>query len=192
VPRLHLQGMAPTAYGAGCVGARRQLLAHALERHRAEGADRVRVLHVTPQGNEAYQDSLRRPEQRALGAGVAEVWQRLLRRPDRFTSVDSGVFLDPAVTSRQYVLRYGDPVRDEPGLLAAVGVDSSSLSGAPKSSGTANRPRSSPNSRARRGGTRRATSRPRDVITTSSPAPTSWRRRDRWVLASCTPRDLVM
>src|SRR5918992_49164 len=41
-------------------------------------------------------------------------------------------------------------------------------------------------------GTRRATSSPRRVMTTSSPAVTSSSRRERFVLASCTPTDLVM
>jgi hypothetical protein len=38
---------------------------------------------------------------------VSEVWQRLLVRPDRFRSVDPAVFLDPEVTSAEYVSRYG-------------------------------------------------------------------------------------
>jgi hypothetical protein len=86
---------------------RQQLLAHELEKARAHGADRVRVLHVLPPDNEAYQASLARPEHRALGASVSEVWQRLLALPDRFLSVDPAVFLYPAVTSAEYVSRYG-------------------------------------------------------------------------------------
>jgi hypothetical protein len=86
---------------------RQQLLAHELEKARAHGADLVRVLHVLPPDNEAYQASLVRPEHRALGASVSEVWQRLLVRPDRFISVDPVVFLDPEVTSAEYVSRYG-------------------------------------------------------------------------------------
>jgi hypothetical protein len=38
---------------------------------------------------------------------VSEVWQALLRRTDRFTSLDSAVFLDPAITSAEYCNRYG-------------------------------------------------------------------------------------
>ena len=101
---------------------RQQLLAHALER--AGVADRVRVVHVLPPENEAYQQSLARPEPRALGATVSEVWQRLLRRPDRFTSMDPAAFLAPDVTSEEYVLRYApDVVWDEAGLLAALHID---------------------------------------------------------------------
>lgn len=103
---------------------RQQLLAHALETSHAEGAERVRVVHVAPHGNEAYQKSLARTSHRELGATVAEVWARLLRRTDRFLSVDSDLFLDPAITSPEYALRY-DPlvVYDEAGLLAAFEVD---------------------------------------------------------------------
>ena len=101
---------------------RQQLLAHALER--AGVADRVRVVHVLPPENEAYQQSLARPEHRALGATVSEVWQRLLRRPDRFTSMDPAAFLAPDVTSEEYVLRYApDVVWDQAGLLAALHID---------------------------------------------------------------------
>ncbi len=102
---------------------RQQLLAHALEQDRAEGADRVRVLHVLPPGNDAYQQSLARSEHRALGATVSEVWQRLLRRPDKFLSVDSSLVLDPSVTSWEYVLRYGDGlILDVPTLLRTYGI----------------------------------------------------------------------
>ena len=37
---------------------------------------------------------------------VDEVWTRLLRTPDRFLHVDPRVFLNPAVTSPEYVDRY--------------------------------------------------------------------------------------
>ncbi|MEJ7788006.1 MAG: hypothetical protein WKF96_24670, partial [Solirubrobacteraceae bacterium] len=56
---------------------RQQLLAHELEKICAEGADRVRVLHVLSPHNDAYQRSLARSEHRALGDSVSEVWQRL-------------------------------------------------------------------------------------------------------------------
>lgn len=86
---------------------RQQLLAHELEKAQAHGADRVRVLHVLPTANNAYQASLARPEHRAVGGTVSEVWQRMLVRPDRFVPVDSAMFLDEKVTSAEYLLRYG-------------------------------------------------------------------------------------
>jgi hypothetical protein len=88
---------------------RQQLLAQELERAGAEGAHVVRVLHVLDPANEAYQHSLPRPELRALGETVDDVWSRLLRRPDRFQHVDPAVFLDAAVTSPEYVARYALP-----------------------------------------------------------------------------------
>ncbi len=85
---------------------RQQLLAHELEKHHELGADVVRVVHAQPTANAAYQASLSRPSHRELGATVDEVWHRLLRRPDRFTLMDSARFLDPAITSDDYVARY--------------------------------------------------------------------------------------
>ncbi len=89
---------------------RQQLLAHALEQDGAEGATRVRLVHVSPSGNAAYQHSLHRPEHLALGQTVTDVWDKLLRRQDRFLTLDSKIFLKDAITSREYVLRYSDQV----------------------------------------------------------------------------------
>jgi hypothetical protein len=86
---------------------RQQLLAHELEQHKAHGADRVRVLHVLAPANIAYQRSIRQSGLLELGGTVSEAWTRLLRRPDRFLSVDSALFLDPTITSPEYVARYG-------------------------------------------------------------------------------------
>lgn len=103
---------------------RQQLLAHALEVSGAEGASRVRVVHVSPPANAAYQASLVREEHRALGDTVSAVWQQLLRRPERFLSLDSAVFCDQAITSREYGLRYaGDVVHTLAELLKALELD---------------------------------------------------------------------
>lgn len=85
---------------------RQQLLADQLEKNHAHGADRVRVVHVLPPANTGYQRSLHRPAQNALGSTVGEVWAKLLRGLDRFVSIDPAVFLDPAITSSEYVARY--------------------------------------------------------------------------------------
>lgn len=95
---------------------RQQLLAHQLERHQAHGAERVRILHVHPAGNLAYQQSLHRDSQLALAKTVGEVWAKLLRHPDRYGEMDNSVFCDPAITSDEYVARYGDP----PGAVEAA------------------------------------------------------------------------
>ena len=86
---------------------RQQLLAHALEKTKAQGVDRVRVVHVLPAGNTAYQASLHGTLAPLLGSTIKQVWQRLLRQPDRFVAMDSAVFLDPEITSSDYVERYG-------------------------------------------------------------------------------------
>lgn len=87
---------------------RQQLLAHELEKEHAHGADRVRVVHVAPAANTAYQQSLHRPTHRALGDSVSAVWAKLLRHPEKFVSVDSSLFFDPKITSCEYNWRYGD------------------------------------------------------------------------------------
>jgi hypothetical protein len=86
---------------------RQQLLADELEKVRAHGVERVRVVHVLPAGNVAYQASVHGQAQ-LVGATVKEVWRRLLRCPDRFVAVDSAIFLDPEITSTHYVERFGE------------------------------------------------------------------------------------
>jgi hypothetical protein len=86
---------------------RQQLLAHRLEQEHVLGADRVRVVHVLDPANVAYQQSLTRPGHRLVGDTVDQVWARLLRQPSRFTHLDPAAFLDPLVTSDEYVARYG-------------------------------------------------------------------------------------
>jgi hypothetical protein len=92
---------------------RQQLLAWELEKSRAHRADRVRVVMVAPSANLAYQGSLYGLTVRMLGESVSEVWQKLLRRPDRFVTMDSAVFTDPDVTSIEYAARYGDTLSVE-------------------------------------------------------------------------------
>lgn len=85
---------------------RQQLLAHELEQTHAHGADRVRVVHICPPANTAYQESLT-SAQHKIGGSVKEVWKRLLREPDRFIPIDPALFLNPAITSEEFVHRYG-------------------------------------------------------------------------------------
>ncbi len=102
---------------------RQQLLAHELEKAGAEGTQRVRVVHVSPAGNDAYQTSLARNRTGSSAATVTDVWQRLLRASDRFVSVDSSTFWNPEVTSREYLSRYADVViRCLQDFLDAFGV----------------------------------------------------------------------
>jgi hypothetical protein len=86
---------------------RQQLLAAQLELHHAEGAARVWVLHVLDPANADYQRSIVRPEMKEFGDTVDQIWSFLLRAGSRFRHVDPQVFLDPAVTSPEYVARYG-------------------------------------------------------------------------------------
>ena len=86
---------------------RQQLLAWELEKAGVHDVDRVRVVHVMPSDNVAYRMSLRAVH-REVGDTVHDVWHALLRRPDRFVSLDSSVFADPSITSPEYVDRYGN------------------------------------------------------------------------------------
>jgi hypothetical protein len=89
--------------------ARQQFLAWRMELAGERGATTVRVVHISPAANVAYQRSLNRPTHRVAGDTVKQVWQAMLRRPDRFVAVDSERFTDPALvlTSDAYRLRYG-------------------------------------------------------------------------------------
>ena len=87
---------------------RQQLLAlGAGTRSCGVGQTSVTVVHVLSPDNTAYQQSYIAPALRGRGATASEVWSSLLRSPDRFVSLDPVVFLDPGITSKEYVLRYG-------------------------------------------------------------------------------------
>lgn len=87
---------------------RQQLFAWRCEQAHTLGADRVRILHVVPDGNGAYEQSIT-DDHRALGDTVSEVWDHLLTSTARYQRIDSAIFLDPAITSTEYVSRYGPP-----------------------------------------------------------------------------------
>lgn len=72
---------------------RQQLLAWELEKTRELDADVVRLVHVSPAGNEALRSSLNRPTHAAVGGDVFDVWRTMLRRPDRFVGVDSRMLI---------------------------------------------------------------------------------------------------
>jgi len=86
---------------------RQQLLARAMEQARELDAIRVRVVHVSPPENIGLRTSLNRASHHAAGFDVFEIWKSLLRTPDRFVSVNSGNFLDPALSNVDYLDRYG-------------------------------------------------------------------------------------
>ncbi|RYB94798.1 hypothetical protein EUA93_10820 [Nocardioides oleivorans] len=86
---------------------RQQLLAAELERDAEVKADLITVVHVLSPDNLAYQSSYISPALRRRGATASDVWASLLRTPDRFIGLDPAVFLDPAITSEEYALRYG-------------------------------------------------------------------------------------
>ncbi len=107
-PRPQRPAAVPPGPGEPCFQlVRQQLLAHELEKTHAHGVDRVRVVHISPHDNDAYQSSLVRPEHRALGGhgrrGLAAAAGATRQVPQR----DSAHFLDPEITSADYAERYG-------------------------------------------------------------------------------------
>ena len=71
---------------------RQQMLAYQMQRHREDGADRVRVLHVSPAQNTA----LHRMTAPGLPEGdVFEVFASLLERPEDFTTVTTDRMFAP-------------------------------------------------------------------------------------------------
>lgn len=91
---------------------RLQLLAWRMERVHELGADVVGVVYVAPAANDALWQSLPTPTWQTLGAGaerpLLDAWAKVLRRPDRFAWLDSGVFAaESAPTSDEFKARYG-------------------------------------------------------------------------------------
>ena len=66
--------------------ARQQFLAYEMEKARELGAEKVSVLHIAPASNSDFQ-KVTSPPFRELGATVMEVWNKLVKNEDRFTSV---------------------------------------------------------------------------------------------------------
>jgi len=67
---------------------RQQLLAHEMEKAGELGADRVTLLHVSPQHNVDF-SNVTSPALRELGTSPTEVWPKLLANPDRFASAST-------------------------------------------------------------------------------------------------------
>jgi hypothetical protein len=68
---------------------RQQLLAAALEKHRVLGAERVRVVHISPAINHELH-RVTSPALQVYGDDVFEVWRSALARPDRFVQMSTG------------------------------------------------------------------------------------------------------
>ncbi len=93
---------------------RLQAPALAMEHERELDADVVRVVYVAPSTNKELWSSLTRPAyfEVAPDGHLLTLWQRMLRRPDRFAYVDSGqlVGADRELVSHEYSARYGHQV----------------------------------------------------------------------------------
>lgn len=78
---------------------RQQLLAAALESHQVLGAERVRVLHISPEANRELH-RVTSPALRAHGDDVFDVWKGSLARPDRFIRVSTGTLFNEKWAAR--------------------------------------------------------------------------------------------
>jgi hypothetical protein len=89
---------------------RQQLLASQMTRKHEQGAERVRVVHVSPAGNDGFRASLNRDSHRAAGSDVLEIWSRIVIEPGDFISIDSERFCEASrsLTSSDYRARYAD------------------------------------------------------------------------------------
>ncbi|MDB5540085.1 MAG: hypothetical protein JWQ89_1812 [Devosia sp.] len=73
---------------------RQQMLAHFMQATREDGADRVRVLHISPSGNIALR-KVTSPALRRFGDDVFEVWKGLLVDPTSFVSWSAEALFAP-------------------------------------------------------------------------------------------------
>jgi len=67
---------------------RQQFLANEMEKAHELGADVVSVLHIAPAHNLDFR-YITSPALRPLGESVIDVWKKLVRTPDRFTSIST-------------------------------------------------------------------------------------------------------
>jgi hypothetical protein len=67
---------------------RQQFLANEMEKAHELGADIVSVLHIAPAHNSDFR-RITSPALRPFGESVIDVWKKLVRTPDRFTSVST-------------------------------------------------------------------------------------------------------
>ncbi len=65
---------------------RQQLLAHQMVKAHEQGADVVRLLHITPAHNLDFQ-RVTSLTLESLGSTVSEVWKKIVKSSDRFMSI---------------------------------------------------------------------------------------------------------
>jgi hypothetical protein len=89
---------------------RQQLLARQMATAREQGAERVRVLHVSPGTNDGLRSSLNYNSHHAIGNDLLEIWQQMVTDPGAFISIDAERFCDAerGLASAEYRARYAD------------------------------------------------------------------------------------
>ncbi len=66
---------------------RQQLLAAAMQQRGELGFATVRLAHVSPRGNDAFNRGITAPSVRSRGTTVADAWRSVLKEPDHYCPV---------------------------------------------------------------------------------------------------------
>lgn len=75
---------------------RQQMLAFQMQKSREDGADRVRVLHISPAGNKALR-KVTAPTLQRIGSNAFEVWKSLLVKPEDFMNRSAEGLFNPLI-----------------------------------------------------------------------------------------------
>jgi hypothetical protein len=75
---------------------RQQLLANEMEKDPKLGADKVSVLHICPDDNQAFQ-KITSPNLRQFGSNAVEVWEKIMVQPEKFLHVSTKQLFKPSV-----------------------------------------------------------------------------------------------
>lgn len=89
---------------------RQQMLAFQMEKAREDGAEIVRVLHISPTANRALK-VVTAPALRPFGNDLATAWTSVLQAPDRFASLDTAIVFGPLVRELSDTSDWADYLR---------------------------------------------------------------------------------
>lgn len=89
---------------------RQQMLAFQMEHAREDGADIVRIIHLSPAQNLPLK-FVTAPNLRTFGSDFTAVWQHVIRQPDRFLGVDIGHAFAPLLENHCDCAEWTDYIR---------------------------------------------------------------------------------
>ncbi len=103
---------------------RQQMLAFQMERAGEDGADIVRVLHLSPLNNIALK-SVTAPKLREHGPSFSAAWRHLLNQPSRFVSMDIDKAFAPLLTQPSAVQDWADYITTRYSNLLFIDTEAS-------------------------------------------------------------------